>query len=201
MKLFNNAMAIGRFHVLHNGHVGLINSMRGLAESSLVFIGSAQESGTERNPFPVSFRYKMLDRVLSSEGLTIKHLPDMTDETDVCFEWGRYLIAETVRATGKLPDLTVHGKEPSHAMWYSPADDEQMATLAIPRDMFCDVSSTDLRRAIVIGDYRTFTQMVPIQIHDMFDELQNELLKIPFYRAMLDDRDILRRPALMEAGK
>lgn len=192
--MFHTAMAIGRFQGLHLGHVGLIKSMMGLASRSIVFVGSAQESGTARNPFTHQIRTTMLEMVFEDEvasgRVRFVPLPDMTDESDICHAWGRYLIAETVRVTGRLPDLTVYGKEPSHDLWYCQEDDSRMATLAIPRDMFLDVSATDLRWYVANGDFRTYSRVTPPEIHGLFDTLRETLFGIQYYRNLVSNRGI-----------
>lgn len=191
--IYENAMAIGRFHGLHIGHVKLIRSVISLSKRSIIFVGSAQERDTERNPFSIHMRMDMLKAVFHEEiiGGRVRFEPlcDLTDETDVSHSWGRYLICETVKHTGNLPDLTVFGKEPSHQLWYSPEDDSKMATLSIPRGS-TGISATELRWYIANDDYHNYVKHTPERVHNYFDTLRKSLLDIPFYKELLKNRGI-----------
>lgn len=61
----NIGVILSRCQPLHKGHIEMIN--RALAENDkvLFIIGSADKSGTERNPFPIGYRISMLKFALS----------------------------------------------------------------------------------------------------------------------------------------
>ena len=50
----------GRFQVFHNGHKSIIDEAINQCDKVAVFIGSAQASGTDINPFDYEFRKKMV---------------------------------------------------------------------------------------------------------------------------------------------
>ena len=53
---FKCGLYVGRFQPLHIGHTSIIDRMLEECEEVIVAVGSAQESGTERNPLSYPFR-------------------------------------------------------------------------------------------------------------------------------------------------
>ena len=56
MKVFNTGIIVGRFQHIHNGHEKIINIGRSLCETLLIFVGSAGEKTTSRNPYDYEYR-------------------------------------------------------------------------------------------------------------------------------------------------
>lgn len=192
-KLFKNGLVIGRFQGLTNAHVGLINLALGHCENVMLFIGSASVSGTNRNPFTFQLRKEMIlrtfsDEIMNDKNLVIAPIDDYSNESDHCHDWGRHIISTYLRLTDETPDFVIYGKEPVHALWYPPKIDNRMATLAVPRSMFGDVSATDLRWYITNDDLYNFKQIAPEATHDMFDIQRALLLDIPEYQELLKNR-------------
>jgi len=64
-------LLVGRFQPFHNGHLGLVRSIRsGRPEAGLVIgIGSAEQSYTWENPFTAGERFEMISSALEEAGL------------------------------------------------------------------------------------------------------------------------------------
>ena len=62
-KPYDVGLIVGRFQMLHNGHEKLFNTANKLCDRLLIFVGSAQEMGTIRNPFDVNTRIEMIKEV------------------------------------------------------------------------------------------------------------------------------------------
>lgn len=86
---------LGRMQPLHKGHIMMIENMMAMHDVSYIIIGSADKSGTIRNPLDVHLRRRLIESKFSDAinigKLRIKQLDDMTEETDNSFEWGEYL--------------------------------------------------------------------------------------------------------------
>ena len=52
VKPFALGILVGRFQVVHAGHEQMIRTAMALCDRVGIFIGSSQESGTSKNPFP-----------------------------------------------------------------------------------------------------------------------------------------------------
>ncbi len=75
-KEFEFGLVLGRFQGLHNGHKDIIHIARKLCKKTLILIGSSQESGTLRNPFELSIRKQMLEKVYPQNDTIIGALAD-----------------------------------------------------------------------------------------------------------------------------
>lgn len=92
-----------RAQPFHNGHLKMIKDalrdcMNNLNANLLILVGSADKSGTIRNPLPIDLRIELitdaLNRELSPEALrriSVIPLNDLTNERDNSHSWGQYL--------------------------------------------------------------------------------------------------------------
>ena len=91
-----------RAQPFHNGHMNMVKKAYWDCHENNcdlhIFVGSADKSGTKRNPLPIDFRLMLLEGALHEQFSTeeLKHihvypLDDMTDESDNSHGWGRYL--------------------------------------------------------------------------------------------------------------
>jgi len=111
------ALFIGRFQPLHNGHLFALRYIAKRSSRVYVAIGSAQEKGTEKNPFSARERREMLRAVLVKEKLSKKckvfvlrdipndekwvaYLDARVPRYDVCFS-NNALVLKLMRAAGK----------------------------------------------------------------------------------------------------
>jgi nicotinamide-nucleotide adenylyltransferase len=188
-KPFKLALLTGRYQNLQNGHVSNIKLAAQLAKRVIIVIGSAQEHGTERNPFTVDFRYQALQDIIIAEKLNnveIMVLTDMTNENDICVEWGEYLLDRVFNFLTQEPDLIIHGDDgrdhdPIH--WFSEEDKKGIHFLMVPRSPE-DVSGTQTRKLAIINDYHAWSEQVPVTLHKHYHYMRGHLLTIPFYQAM-----------------
>ena len=66
-KPFSLGILVGRFQVLHAGHAQMIQTAIDLCGTVGVFVGSSQESGTCKNPFPYALREEMLLKLFGDQ--------------------------------------------------------------------------------------------------------------------------------------
>ena len=52
--IYDTGLIIGHFQTFHKGHQSLVDTGLQLCDRLLILVGSAQESGTERNPFDIN---------------------------------------------------------------------------------------------------------------------------------------------------
>ena len=65
MNTDNTNIIIGRFQPFHNGHLELVlKALEDYTDDLIIFIGSAQKSRTNRNPFTYFERSVMIREVL-----------------------------------------------------------------------------------------------------------------------------------------
>ena len=111
MKKHKLGLICGRFSPIHKGHQSIINTSIEKCDKTLIFIGSAQESGTLRNPLSADFRIDLLRKVYPDKNIVqIEKLEDMTNEYDINSkraEWKDILAVYTVKISNGKNDAEV----------------------------------------------------------------------------------------------
>lgn len=181
MKPYDVGLICGRFQTFHKGHEKLIETGLLLCDRLLILIGSAQECGTERNPYNLVTREKMLREIYGdSPDIMIYGIADMTDENDIRPEWGRYLLDNVDRYIFKNPELMIYGNDESRSRWFAAEDLKNTTELIINRHEL-DISATMVRRLMVEDRRREWMALVNPRLHKMYNELRQELMTVPFY--------------------
>lgn len=187
-KPYDVGMVCGRFQTFHKGHERLIDTALLLCDRVLILIGSAQECGTERNPFNINTRTKILKEIYGDRPeVMIYGLADMTNENDICPEWGRYLLNNTERYIYKNPELMIYGNDDSRSGWFSKEDLANTAELILNRHEM-PISATMVREHMAKDERKEWMKLVNPKLHKMYDELRAELMSIPYYQALSKDK-------------
>ena len=77
---------IARFQPLHNGHKSIIDKMLSESENITIILGSAQESGTERNPLTVLQRKQLIENLYGQkDNIKILSLSDIDCDIDAWY--------------------------------------------------------------------------------------------------------------------
>lgn len=185
-KPYDVGLICGRFQTFHKGHEKLINTGLLLCDRLLILIGSAQECGTKRNPLNINTRTKMLKTIYGDDpNIMIYGLADMTNENDICPEWGKYLLSNADRYIYKVPEVMIYGNDESRSRWFNIEDLSYMTEVIINRSEL-NISATMLRDLMVQDKRREWMELVNPKLHKMYDELRNELLTVDFYRNKLN---------------
>ena len=179
MKLYNLGMVIGRFQVLHKGHVSMIKHALEFCDQVVVYLGSSQESRTTTNPFNCAERIEMFREVFAIEcackKLLIRPLPDIGVGNSI--SWGTYVLSMFKAEFHRLPDLYVSGCEKERASWFTNEMAPNTDELRMTRKNV-DVSGTECRQALLDNDYEQWCQMVPYELFDKFEEYKNILKEV-----------------------
>ena len=188
MKPYDTCLICGRFQTFHIGHESLVETGLKLCDRVLILVGSAQECGTERNPFNINTRTKMLKEIYGDNpNIMIYGLSDMTNENDICPEWGRYLLHNVDRYIYKSPELMIYGNDESRSRWFDTEDIRDTSEFIVNRGRI-PISATMVREAMVFDRRKEWMKMVNPKLHKMYDELRAELMSIPFYQEMRNGR-------------
>lgn len=198
-KPFKLGMIIGRFNHLHQGHTSMIDQALKQCEQVLVMIGSAQESGTIRNPFSVQTRTNLIRDVYPIIGnhtnVGIAWIDDMTNEDDHCVEWGDYVLdhVEKYREAFKIPhklDAMFYGNDEERSGWYKPEAIKDVSQVVLDRKIL-PISATMMREYLAKGQIGEWTGSMPTNPHFTLDnsskwfiDLREELLKIDYYKEL-----------------
>lgn len=184
MKPYDVGLICGRFQMCHIGHESLINIGIQLCDRILILVGSAQECGTERNPLNISTRTEVLHEICGDNpNIMIYGLADLTDESDIRPEWGKYLLGNADRYIYKVPELMISGNDEERSNWFAPEDIVDMSQLIVNRGRI-PISATQVRKMMVEDNRKEWMKWVNPKLHKMYDKLRRELMSVPFYQNM-----------------
>ena len=170
-KPYKLGVIVGRFQTFHNGHKDMLDTALALCERVAVFIGSSQESGTNKNPFTYEMRESILRRVYG-DAIEIFPLPDIGVGNNS--RWGEYVIESVIRALGSAPDLVISGKEERRVDWLSGEAGSKIAEHYIPKTV--DVSAARMREMFVEGDFETWKSFTDERLWDSYEEMRKIVL-------------------------
>lgn len=184
-KPYDTGLICGRFQTFHKGHEKLVETGLLLCDRLLILVGSSQECGTERNPLNIETRIRMLREVYGdSNNIMIYGLSDMTNENDICPEWGRYLLDNCERYIFKNPEIMIYGNDESRSAWFDKQDLKNTTELIINRSEL-PISATMLRELMVHDERKKWMALVNPRLHKMYDEIRRELMSVEYYQNML----------------
>lgn len=169
-RTYDTGLVLGRFQMLHNGHVRMIRAALDLCDRVVVYIGSADKHGTERNPFPYNVRRDMLELTFREEvvndRLVVAPLSDLGAGDNPV--WGKYVIDSFTKDFGKAPDLYITGCEKERPSWFTDEIAPNMDELRLSRHVN-EISASQCREYLRKTDPKSWRASVPSQIHYLFD--------------------------------
>ncbi len=183
-KFYDLGVVCGRFGHEHLGHVSLFDSCRSLCKRTLILVGSAQESGTLRNPYPVETRIDVIRETYpgeTEETLMVRGIKDLTNEYDITHDWGKFVKSEVEHHKHKFASLMVYGNDEFRSNWFAPEDLIGTAELIIPRSTI-PISATMVRGMLVIDDEAAWQKATHPLIHGMYGRLRDELMSVQVYK-------------------
>lgn len=183
-KFYDLGVVCGRFGHEQIGHVSLFDTCMSLCKRTLILVGSAQESGTLRNPFRVETRIDVIRETYPGEteaNLMVRGINDLTNEYDITSDWGKFVKSEIERHKHKFASLMVYGNDEFRSKWFAPEDLVGTAELIIPRSTI-PVSATMVRGMLVIDDESAWQEVTHPLIHGMYGRLREELMSVPIYK-------------------
>lgn len=183
-RAYDTGLLVGRFQTFHKGHQKLVETGLLLCDRLLVLVGSAQECGTERNPLNIETRIQMIKAVYPDDSrVMIYALSDLSNENDICPEWGRYVLENVDRYIYKAPELMIYGNDESRSRWFDTEDIKDTSEFIVNRGAL-PISATMLRELMVKDNRREWMKWVDPKLHKIYDRLRNELMSVPFYQEM-----------------
>ena len=170
-KAYELGILVGRFQVLHTGHEDMIEKALMICDRVAVFVGSSQESGTEKNPFSYEMRKKMLTTVFGDR-LEVYPLPDAGIGNVA--GWGEYVLQHVKENCGRLPDLSVTGKEERRQSWFDGPEGAGVAELSVPKTI--DISATRMREFFNADDKESWKRYVNKKLIPLYGEMREIVL-------------------------
>ena len=177
MKKYNTSLVVGRFQPLHIGHEAIINKALELSDNVIIFIGSADKSGTKENPFSYEMRKQMLEIVYNDEIINnkIKIYPLKDIGVGNVFAWGDYLIEEVKKYTDKI-DLYVSGEEAKIELWFNDDLKKEIDFYKLSREEI-KINATNLRELIFNNEYLEFKKYTNPKLYKYYSLIRLEITK------------------------
>jgi nicotinamide-nucleotide adenylyltransferase len=166
-KPFKLGILVGRFQTIHSGHEQMIRTAAAVCERAAIFVGSSQESGTQKNPFSYELRREMLKKVFGA-GIEIYPLPDIGVGNNA--RWGDYVLKNVHERCGELPDLLASGKEERRISWFDSVEGARIAELYIPKTI--DISASRMREMFLADDRAGWQSYTPAALWEDYDRLR-----------------------------
>ena len=178
-KKYRCGLYIGRLQPLHVGHESIIRRMLLECDHVIIAIGSAQESGTKRNPFTAEQRMDLICNVFYREiihaRMSIIPINDRENPSNDA-SWGDYVFEQLAQHITLTPDVIYEGEEDERSTWY---DNLGVEVVKVPRSLV-KVAATELRE--VLGDsndqlgFRAYAMLpaaITYRISEMREVIQN----------------------------
>lgn len=186
-KPYDCGLLVGRFQTFHIGHQSLVEAGRKLCERMIILVGSAQECGTERNPFNIKTRIDCIEAVYGYDSnIQIYALSDLTHENDITPDWGKYLLKEVKRYIHKSPELMIYGNDEARSRWFDTEDIKDTSEFIIPRSRI-PISATQIRQLMVEDKREEWMKWVDPKLHKLYDRLRSELMEVDYYARSKQD--------------
>lgn len=183
-KPYDCGLLVGRFQTFHKGHQSLVETGMKLCDRMLILVGSAQESGTERNPFNIKTRIDTIEEIYGyNKNIMIYGLTDLTNEDDITYDWGKYVLENVRRYIHKPPELMIYGNDEARSRWFDPEDIKDTSEVIIPRSRL-PISATQIRKLMVEDNREEWMKWVDPKLHKLYDRLRSELMEIDYYKRM-----------------
>ena len=170
-KPYKLGITVGRFQVFHNGHKSMIDKAVELCGRVGVFIGSSQESGTNKNPFSYEMRESVIRKIYKEE-VEIYPLPDIGVGNNS--KWGDYVIENVISRFGESPDLLISGKEERRLGWFDSVEGLSIAELYIPKTI--NISAAEMRKMVLENDFETWKTFCDERLWDSFPKMREVIL-------------------------
>ena len=179
MKLYKYGLIVGRFQIIHNGHKMLVDKALELCEKVVVYIGSAQEHGTLKNPFSYTVREGMFNSIfesaIASKRLFVRPLYDIgAGNNDI---WGRYVLGQFEAEFHQQPSLYITGLEKNRSSWFNNEIAPDVDELRLTRSGI-KISASECRKLIRDGKQEEWKQYVPSELYGDYDFFRSILTKI-----------------------
>lgn len=171
-KAYKLGITIGRFQTFHKGHQVMIDKAIELCDKVGVFIGSSQESGTNKNPFTYEMRESILKKIYGNR-IRIYPLPDIGVGNNS--KWGDYVLENVIDKFGESPDLLISGKEERRIDWFDSVKGLLIAELYIPKTI--DISASKMRELFVKNEFNTWKEFCDKRLWDGFSKMRRVVLE------------------------
>ena len=176
--IFEFGIIVGRFQHIHIGHEKLINIGLKLCRKLLVFIGSANQTTSQRNPYTYEYRKSLIEIIykeeISNGKLIIAPLDDWKDSTILSPKWGEYVLNNAKEILGKYPSCIIYGKDKDIFKCFAKDTVKNISEVYVDRNSLL-ISATKMREFLKENNKKEWEKYANPKIYDKYEELRNML--------------------------
>lgn len=176
--IFTYGLMVGRMQHIHIGHEKLIRIGLSLCDKFLVFLGSANQPQSERNPYTYEYRKELIETIFKDEiesgKLVVAPLNDFEDSTSLTPEWGEYVISSATQVLGGTPNLIVYGKDKDIFKCFSKETVQNISEVFVDRKAL-EISATVMRNYLNEDKKEEWMKYANPLIYNKYDELKEIL--------------------------
>ncbi len=170
-KPYKLGIIVGRFQTFHTGHEDMISTAIKLCDKVGVFVGSAQESGTMKNPFTYTARERILKKVFGDK-IDVFPLDDIGVGNNS--KWGDYVLKNVYDRYSQKPDLLVSGKEGRRIDWFDSIGGLSVSELYVPKKIY--ISATKMREHLINDDFESWKSYTSEVLWDDYEEFRSTVI-------------------------
>lgn len=178
MNVFKTGIIVGRFQHMHIGHEKIIKIGLSLCDKLLIFIGSAQEEGTIKNPFGYELRKEIIENIFSKEieegKIIIRPLNDFEDKTELSPRWGEYVLKEANIHLSMNPECIIYGKDKDIFKCFDKDVVKNITEILVDRKVL-NISATKLRVFMMENDEESWKKYTNPNIYFKYEILREKL--------------------------
>ena len=179
-EVFKFGIIVGRFQHIHIGHEKLIKIGLNLCEKLLIFIGSANQEASSRNPYSYEYRKSLFEIIYKDEiesgKIIIAPLDDFADSSLLTPEWGKYVLESARKKLNNYPDCIIYGKDKDIFKCFSKDTVKNISEVYVDRKTL-EISATQIRKFLSEDNKSEWLKYTDKKIHDKYDELREILSK------------------------
>lgn len=168
----------GRFEHIHKGHQKIIDRMLQECEKSILLVGNSQAYGTQKNPFDVLERIKLIKKIYGNKrNLIIGFFPDLSNipQTKKEYEkWGQWILGFCEYYTGKLPNVVYSGDEAKTEWLYGK---RKIKKIKISREEM-QISATKIKNLLKQNKKEEWKSITDKKIHSEYNNLREIVLSM-----------------------
>ena len=176
--IFEFGIIVGRFQHIHIGHEKLINIGLKLCRKLLVFIGSANQTTSQRNPYTYEYRKSLIEIIYKEEikngKLIIAPLDDWKDSTILSPKWGEYVLNNAKEILGDYPSCIIYGKDKDIFKCFAKDTVKNISEVYVDRNSLL-ISATKMRGFLKENNKKEWEKYANPKIYDKYEELRNML--------------------------
>lgn len=179
--IFKYGLIVGRFQHIHIGHEKLINIGLKLCDKLLIFIGSANQEISSRNPYTYEYRKSLIEIIYKDEiesgKLIIAPLNDFEDSTILSPKWGEYVLESAKNIIGGYPNCIIYGKDKDIFKCFAKDTVKNLSEVYVDRNSLV-ISATKMREFLIEDNKEEWMKFADKKIHYKYDELKENLEKL-----------------------